>query len=110
MEKMIAVCGLDCLSCPAYTAWKNDDNKLRVKTAEEWSKMYGFNFLPQMINCSGCLEEGEKVGHCMECEYRLCAIKKGLKNCAQCVDFPCKNLESFFAQVPYAKDNLEALK
>lgn len=38
MTDYIAFCGLDCEQCEARIATVNDDNDLRAKVAEEWSK------------------------------------------------------------------------
>ena len=112
METIIAACGLDCAACPAYIAWKTDDQELRIKTAAEWTKMYGFDAKPEMINCVGCMTDtdGPRVGHCSVCEYRSCAMERSLSTCAACGEFPCKSLAGFLAQVPAAKANLEALR
>lgn len=112
MEKMIAACGLDCAVCPAYIAWKTDDQALRVKTAAEWTVQHGFDAKPEMINCVGCMTaaEGPRVGHCGECEYRKCVREKALTSCAVCADYPCDSLKGFHVQVPHAKTNLESLR
>ncbi len=39
MTDYIAFCGLDCEQCEARKATVNDDNELRAKVAEEWSKL-----------------------------------------------------------------------
>ena len=38
-NKFIACCGLDCEKCDARLATVNDDDALRRKTAELWSKL-----------------------------------------------------------------------
>jgi len=107
MEKIIAYCGLDCAGCDAYLAWKNNDQALREKTAAEWKKMHGFNFLPEMINCTSCKGSGVQVGHCAECEMRKCASGKNIENCGACGDFKtCKIINDFMKQVPHIKENL----
>ena len=53
MEKMIAYCGIDCLECGAYIATKNNDDKLRKETAEQWSKKLDFEFNWENLNCDG---------------------------------------------------------
>ena len=107
MEKMIAYCGLDCAGCGAYLAMKNDDQALREKTAAEWTTAHGFNFTPDMINCSSCKGSGVQVGHCSECEIRKCASGKGVVNCGACGEFKtCETIDDFMVQVPFAKDNL----
>lgn len=112
METIIAACGLDCKACPAYIAWKTDDQELRIKTAAAWSKEFGFDAKPEMINCVGCLTdtEGPRVGHCAECEFRSCALERHVSTCAGCGEFPCKPIAGFHAQVPAAKANLEAIR
>jgi len=37
-DEMLAYCGLVCTDCNAYIAKQNDDDELRRKTAEEWSR------------------------------------------------------------------------
>ena len=104
---MIAYCGLDCAECNAFKAMKNNDQALREKTAEEWSKAYGFNFTPNMINCSSCKSDGVHVGHCSECKMRTCASGKGVENCGKCNEFKaCKIINDFIAKVPFVKNNL----
>ena len=39
MKQLIACCGLDCESCDARIATVRDDNELREKTAQLWSKL-----------------------------------------------------------------------
>jgi len=107
MEKIIAYCGLDCSECGAFIAHQNNDEALREKTAAEWTKLYGFNFLPEMINCTSCKSNGVHVGHCMECEIRKCASEKAIVNCGVCSDFKtCKTINDFFARAPHAAGNL----
>jgi hypothetical protein len=114
-EKMkngiIAACGLDCAQCNAYKAWKNDDDALRAKTAQEWSKAYSFDCKPEMINCSGCLEaKGPKIGHCADCAIRACVTAKKFDNCAACADMgSCKDIQEFIKASPEAKKNLDSL-
>jgi hypothetical protein len=113
MAKLIAACGLDCAACPAYIAAMTDDEALRKKTAEEWSRAYGFDCKPEMVNCHGCLAtDGVQIGHCAECEIRACAVKgKSFPNCAACADFSsCAKLSAFLANAEEARKNLAALR
>ncbi len=111
MEKIIAVCGLDCAECPAYIAAMTNDQALRVKTAAEWSKSYGFDCTPEMVNCHGCLAtDGVQIGHCAECAIRKSALAKGLKNCAGCPEFGCSTVSEMWKAAPQAKANLEVLR
>jgi hypothetical protein len=109
MSKVIAACGLDCAACNAYIASMTNDDELRKKTAAEWSKAYNFDCRPEMVNCHGCFaNDGVQIGHCAECEMRLCAVGKKLTSCAACSDYSsCKPLGSFLVNCPEAKKNLE---
>ena len=107
MGKIIAYCGLDCAGCEAYKATQNNDQKLREKVAAEWTKMYKFDFTPDMINCTSCKSNGVKIGHCSECEMRKCASAKNLANCGACAEFKtCKTINDFMAMVPHVAGNL----
>ena len=100
------MCGLDCSSCAAFIAAKNNDNELRKKTAKEWTERYrsaGRNrspVKPEDINCQGCLSQGSLYLYCLKCEIRKCGLGKGIKNCKQCKDYKCDKLikleSSFF--------------
>jgi len=95
-DEMLAYCGLVCTDCNAYIAKQNDDDELRRKTAEEWSRP-GDPVSPEEINCDGCkTETGELYKWCPNCEVRACAIEKGVETCAHCDDFGCDILENFF--------------
>lgn len=111
MEKIIAACGIVCSECPAYIATLNDDEEMRKKTAEDWSKAFGVTLAAKDICCDGCMEEGGKYfAHCFECEIRKCVLEKGILNCAHCEDYACEKVEGIFKMVPQAKEELEALR
>ena len=111
MKRIIAYCGLICTECPAYIAHKNDDEQLRIKTAEEWSKMFKAKLKPESINCVGCLEtEGTLFHHCMECPIRACCREKEILNCAYCDDYGCEHITEFFGFVPEAKKVLDDIR
>jgi len=99
MEKYIAKCGLDCSSCAAFIATKNNDNELREKTAKEWTERYrakGRNrppLEPEDINCLGCLSQtGPVYLNCLECEIRKCGFEKRIESCKACKDYKCEKL------------------
>jgi len=111
MDKLIAVCGLDCILCNAYIATISNDDGLREKTAAEWTVAYKFPFTKEMINCTGCIaKEGPKIGHCSKCEMRTCAMGKRIDYCILCEDYPCKTVGDFHAKVPAARENLEKME
>lgn len=111
MEKLIATCGLDCAVCDARIATiKNDDN-LRKETAEKWKIQHGAEGItPEMINCTGCREEGVKFNHCSNCEIRNCAQTKGFSTCANCEQLEnCQTISPVLQFVPEALENLKSL-
>jgi len=96
-ERCIAMCGLNCGSCPAFIATKNNDNNLREKTAKEWTARYVSRNKPPIkiedINCLGCLSgEGPIYQNCSRCEIRKCGFAKGIKNCKECEGYKCDKL------------------
>jgi hypothetical protein len=111
MEKMISVCGLDCLACPALIATRTDDDALRAKTATEWSAQFHAELKPADIRCSGCSSPtGPHFHHCGECEMRNCATGRKLDSCAVCDDYPCDKLMALHNVVPEARANLDAIR
>lgn len=106
MKKFIAYCGLDCETCEARIATVTDDNLLREKVAEEWSKLNSLEITPDQINCTGCRMEGAKNPYCETvCPIRICAIKKQVETCGSCDKMDkCKKLAMI------TKNNKEALK
>jgi hypothetical protein len=108
MSKMIARCGLVCSSCPTYLATQNDDDEARAKTADLYSKKFGFSLEPKDINCDGCLSSGGRlIGYCNACAIRKCCNTKGLANCMVCKEQPCDHLKKFHAFSPDAKKSFQ---
>lgn len=64
VNMFIAYCGLDCEKCEARLATINNDNSLREKVAEAWSKLNGIEITADMINCEGCRVDGVKTVYC----------------------------------------------
>ncbi len=97
-ESMIAYCGLDCAECPAHLAWKNDDDKLREKQAEEWGSP-DYPLEAADINCVGCKVDAEpKFKFCKTCSVKSCGNEHGVETCAHCDDYGCDTLEGWLAQ------------
>ena len=92
METIISYCGLECTKCPAFIARLEDNDTLRKKTAEEWSKQFRIEILPESVDCAGCLATGVHGPYCSMCEIRKCGTEKGLANCAHCDDYGCEKL------------------
>jgi hypothetical protein len=108
---MIACCGLDCTKCDAFIATANDDDALRAKLAEEWTKAYHTTISPEHINCTGCHSTGVKLLYCESmCEVRKCATGRRLGSCAECDDFSCSLLAEIFKMAPQAERILLSLR
>ena len=111
MVTLIAVCGLDCAKCDAYIATQANDLVALAAVAEKWTREYNAPGLTAAnVQCDGCMTEGRKIGNCSECQMRLCAIDRGVANCAVCPDYACEKLQGFLTAVPQAKANLEAIR
>ena len=95
MDKMIAYCGLDCAKCEARIATINNDDNLREKVAELWSKLNGILITKDMINCEGCRMDGVKTPFCDSlCEIRKCAMNHNYETCGDCRELnSCKTIE-----------------
>lgn len=111
MERMVAYCGLICTKCPAYIAKKENNDELRKKTAEEWSKQFNQEITPESVNCDGCLvTDGVLIQYCNICEIRKCGLEKKLENCAFCDDYVCEKLDKWFKNVPESKATLDEIR
>jgi Protein of unknown function (DUF3795) len=109
MEKLIACCGLNCATCEARIATVNNDDELRKATAEKWKTLYNApDMSASMINCTGCREEGAKLGHWSMCQIRVCAISKGFNTCGECKDLEeCSIISGVLKFSPEALSNLK---
>lgn len=111
MDKMISKCGLICTECPAFIAYNTDNEELREKTAEQWSKMYNATILPEAVNCVGCqVDEGTLFHHCTVCEIRKCARSKKVETCVDCDEYKCERITEFFGWVPEAEKILDEMR
>ncbi len=111
MKQLIACCGLNCELCDARIATINNDNELRIKTAELWAKLNNAPILPEHINCDGCRLDGEKTFFCSSlCEIRKCCISKKINTCIECSAMDiCKQVQAIFENNSEAKNNLKNL-
>ena len=110
MKEFIAYCGLDCETCEARIATVNDDNELRRKVAEEWSKLNNVEITPVMINCSGCRVAGDKTPYCESlCAIRQCALGKKLETCGDCAEMDtCDKVGMIIRNNEQARLNLKS--
>ena len=109
MNKMIAYCGLDCEKCEARLATTNNDNGLRKKVADKWSKLNSITITPEMINCDGCRIDGKKTVFCDKlCPIRQCAMNKKYETCGDCNEMKtCKKVAMVISNNAEALKNLE---
>ena len=108
--EMIAYCGLDCESCPAFIAYKTDDQALREKTAKEWASEHDMEIKPEDVNCTGCTGTGIKISWCSDgCPIRKCGIEMKVENCGHCAQYPCDTLAFIVDNVPDAKQRLDQI-
>jgi hypothetical protein len=68
-NEIIAVCGVNCLSCSAYLNKKNPCPGCRASEAEHNRKS------------------------CISCVKKKCAFDKGLRWCYECGQFPCPKIK-----------------
>ena len=111
MEQNFGYCGLDCNTCEAFIATRDNNDEIRIKLAEKWSTEE-YILKPEDIHCMGCHSE-DTFEFCDKCNIRICARKKGFNTCAECYDYPCKDkLQANWAYFPKstAKDNLDSLR
>jgi len=109
MKKFIAYCGLDCEKCEARLATINNDNELRKKVADKWSKLNNITITPEMINCEGCRTDGTKTVFCDKfCQIRQCAMNKKYETCGDCNKMKtCKKVAMVIENNAEALKNLE---
>lgn len=109
MKKLIACCGLNCEKCDAYIATLRNDQTLREKTAQLWSKLNNAAITPAMINCTGCRTDGAKTFFCSNmCQVRKCVQSKGFETCGQCAELA--NCQTVAQIHKHNKDALNNLK
>ncbi len=108
--RIIACCGLVCSECESYVATQQGDMARLAQVAAQWSQEYGVSLAAEDCLCDGCLGDGRQIGHCAECRVRLCAVERGVVNCAHCADYGCATLADFFQYAPAAKATLEQIR
>lgn len=110
MNELIAYCGLDCEKCDARIATLNNDNDLREKTAELWTKLNGAKITAEMINCVGCRVDGAKTPFCDAiCHIRKCAVCRKLTTCGNCDKMNrCDRLATITSNNAQALENISS--
>ena len=115
-NKHIAICGLECGSCPMLIATQKDDEAMRTRVAKEWSEKYRAEGLdrpelkPEDINCDGCLSQsGNLYLYCRNCQIRKCALEKGISNCGECENYRCEKLIKLHNRTTAGKENCDRI-
>ncbi len=110
----LGCCGLNCGACPVFIATANNDEKMKRKVADEWSKLYSEYIKGSLklkdINCRGCKSEENVFVGCLNCPIRRCCKEKRYNNCANCEEYEACDLLYGFYSVPShqsAKNNLK---
>lgn len=110
---MIAACGLDCSSCPAYLNRNTTDQAVLEAVAAEWSAQLHQEIKPENVPCDGCqLVGGARLSpYCCTCAVRACAHGKGYATCAECDKFDmCTTIQKFIAETPSVGPTLASLR
>lgn len=109
MNRMIAYCGLNCEDCDARKATLHNDDELREKTAELWTKLNGVEITKEMINCMGCRADGVKTPYCESlCAIRKCAVTRGIPTCGACSELTnCETVGMILSNNESARQNLK---
>jgi hypothetical protein len=112
MERIIAYCGLVCSDCDGYVATQADDLEALERVAQRARSEFGLeDATAETMKCDGCLTDiGRQIGYCATCEIRVCAVERGVVNCAYCADYACEQLEGFFAQAAEARPVLDEIR
>jgi hypothetical protein len=84
--------------------------QIRADIAEQIKKHYGQKTSPEDVgDCDGCKAETGRL-FCTDCQIRICAVEKGIANCAYCDDYPCQQLEKLFTTDVDARKRLDAVR
>ncbi len=92
---MLGYCGIDCEECSAYKGTITSDLSLLESVA---GKFWNGAYSAKEWVCLGCTPADQPflAKFCAKCEIRICAIGKGLSNCAACTEFEdCARLHDF---------------
>lgn len=99
---MIGYCGIDCTACRAYQGTVKADMTLLEQAAGTWEVGV---FSAKDWACLGCRPADQPflAKYCAGCKVRVCAIERGLSNCAACADYEaCPRLGVFMKTEPEA--------
>ncbi len=101
-------CGINCNNCPIFKATVEDKPEERTQLAKEWNKNHQTAYKASQMVCFGCKSD-RHFAFCEECEIRECNIRRGLKNCGGCLEFPCEIGREFWKTTPEEYENLKKI-
>ena len=109
--RIVAKCGLNCTTCPAYVATQNDDLEAKRKIASEWSSPE-YPLVAEELYCDGCGAGGRMLSFCYACEAYACAAARGLANCAHCAEYGCDKIQRVWSNLGggEARATLDAIR
>lgn len=115
MSSLIAPCGLDCATCPLFTATLEPDaakqQMMRIDIAKTCREQYSMNVAPEDItDCDGCIAGGRLFRFCVNCGIKNCVAKRELDSCAYCNDYCCDMLGKHLEMDPSGKARLESIR
>ena len=82
----------------------NNDEKLKKKLAQRFSRQFNMDVKPEEIGCLGCHGQIRKPW-CASCSIQQCTEKKGILTCAFCDEFPCEKLEKYYEKNEYGGES-----
>jgi len=88
-KEVLTRCGYRCDLCLAYKENVAKADR-RVELSDGWHKCFGFRIPPEKIYCEGCMSGDNPKLIDTKCPVRACVIEKGLSNCSECGEYPCK--------------------
>ena len=92
-KQLNAVCGLFCPACNIYIVTLEDPERYG-----RLAKQFGLS--EEEVKCYGC--HSDKQGpYCKTCKMMVCFAEKGIDFCGECETYPCEELKTFQAAMPY---------
>ena len=112
-ENRPAPCGLDCAGCSLFNA---GHDRMAAAALVEWFRARGWigpQDGPEAVQrktplCMGCHAETGPCW-CGDCTLRACCDEKGLRDCGDCVDFPCGLYRAWTVDTPHHQAAMERL-
>ena len=106
----ISYCGILCNECPVFIATAGNDEQMKARLAGEYSNER-HKFSAADIKCYGCFWEGacnSKI--CGNCEIRVCAAARAVKNCGYCSDYPCSHINAHVREGSENRKRLDKMR